>query len=133
MYGYDVEALVEHLDHRGLRHLADGRCADIPALVDAARGPLQPCDWLHLGQMQETGFGFRELASALPTDQSSCTSNGSRASPTIGTMRACSNRSRKTGPPSSPQPTVDASSTTSRPSDASGGLATRCNARASFA
>jgi hypothetical protein len=68
MNGHDVEALVEHLEDRGLRHLADGRCADI-AIVDAARGPLHPCDWLHLGQLQETGVRFCELASALPTDQ----------------------------------------------------------------
>jgi hypothetical protein len=37
MNGRDVEALVEHLEDRGLRLLADGRCADI-AVVDAARG-----------------------------------------------------------------------------------------------
>ena len=68
MNGHDVEALVEHLEDRGLRLLTDGRCADI-AVVDAARGALQPCDWLHLGQMEETGLRFCELASALPTDQ----------------------------------------------------------------
>jgi hypothetical protein len=68
MNGHDVDALVEHLEDRGLRLGADGRCADV-ALVDAARGLLQPCDWLHLGQTRETGVRFCELASALPTDQ----------------------------------------------------------------
>jgi hypothetical protein len=38
MNGRDVEALVEHVEDRGLRLLADGRCAYI-AVVDAARGP----------------------------------------------------------------------------------------------
>lgn len=48
----DVEACIRGLTLHGLVHLRDGRAEDI-VVVDQHRGPIDRCDWIQFGKMQD--------------------------------------------------------------------------------